>query len=157
MHDKYRYSNKKRYNYHKKSNTKLRVISIISVPVFLMGAGLACKKADDKIDHTTTLCFFTENCEKLGLDIGWQHQIKKIKETGLNAYHQNERLSRFYRHSIEVVTQDGNYIHREKIIPDGYEELEKTHDGYDCYKEEYEPESIVIEEKNGTTRKLTLK
>lgn len=157
MHNKRSYKTKRRRSYRKKNNTRLKVVSIISVPVFLLGAGFACKRADAKFDHTQALCFFAENCEKLGLDIGWKHQIKKIQESGLNAYHQNEKLSRTYRHSIELVIQDGNYIRREKMIPEGFEKLEKNHDGYDCYKEEYQPESIVIEEKNGTTRKLQLK
>ena len=157
----YHYDKHKTYKYDshfKVKDTKLKVVSIVSIPIFLLGAAIAtAKKIDEKFDHTTATCFITNFCEKWGLDLGWKHQLSKIQEAGYDAYYQKERTDNYYRKSITLTVQDGYYTQQEKIIPEGYEILEVPFHGNDCYREEHIPESIIIKEENGLSRQLTLK
>lgn len=150
----------KKYSYKpikKNSDTKLKVISIISVPIFLLGATSVCAASlDRKVDHANKICCFTQICSDLGLDIGWKHQLNEIKKQGLDAYYQKERTDRYYRQSLTLTVQDGYYVNEEKMIPEGYELLDKPFHGNDCYKEVEIPEAIIIEE-NHKQRQLLLK
>lgn len=172
MHDKYSYkpvkkinrgSYKKSFSYsykpsksNKKTNTKLKVISIVSVPIFLLGA--AAKISDKRVDHTEKLCQFTSLCYDLGLDdLAKDHQLKEIRKTGVDAYYQKGRIDKYYRKSTVITIRDGYYAYEERQIPEGYELLEEPFHGKDCCKTVEIPEAIIIEEKSGQARQLLLK
>lgn len=171
MHDRYNYRKtrvkrdkiKRGYKYKKYSsgeNTKLKVVSMIAVPVFLLGGtGVYAKKKDEKIDHVNTVCHFTQICEELGLDIGWQHQLNEIQKTGVKAYFQKGRVDTYYRKSTIISDRDipNNYYEEEIKVPNDYQLLEEPVHGYDCYKQVEVPEAIIIDEGNGQTKKLILK
>lgn len=172
MHDRYGYKPTRRVNRRsyrksfgfsykpsksdKKINTKLKVISIVSVPIFLLGA--VAKIGDKRVDHTEKLCQFTSLCYDLGLDdLAKDHQLKEIKKTGVDAYYQKGRTDKYYRKSLTVAVRDGYYVHEEKQIPEGYELLEEPYHGNDCCKTVEIPEAIIIEENSGKIRQLLLK
>ena len=129
MYDKHSYAPRRRvkrscfskkYSYKpvkKNSDTKLKVVSIISVPIFLLGATSVCAASlDSKVDHASKICCFTQICSDLGLDIGWKHQLNEIKKQGLDAYYQKERVNTYYIHSRDWFLKDGLYFEEENLI-----------------------------------------
>lgn len=157
MHDKHSLKKKK---VTRKKQRKVRVIAMVMAPTVLISSYLAALKIKDgKEDHLHEACTFSKVCTELNLDIGWRHLIKEIeKSSDYTAYHQLEKTTIYYRHSTEWTLKDGYYSEQEKIIPPGYQELNKPHHGYDCYREEYEPEAVVIQDQNKKlVRKLLLK
>lgn len=155
MHDKHSLKKTKK----RKNKRGLRVVSMVMAPTILISAGIACKLKDDKVNHLEEVCSFSKICTELNLSIGYQHLIKKIEaNSDYTAYYQREKTTKYYIHSEEWHLKDGLYSENEKIIPEGYQLLDKPHHGYDCYKEEYEPEAVVILDKNKKlVRKLPLR
>ena len=155
MHDKHSVKKIKK----RKNRRGLKVISIVLAPTILISAGVICKRKDDKINHLYEACPFSKICTELNLSIGYQHLIKEIEaNSAYTAYYQKERVNTYYIHSRDWFLKDGLYFEEEKLIPEGYQLLDKPHHGYDCYKEEYEPEAVVVLDKNKKlVRKLLLK